>query len=279
MNGFLAVTAGLLALQAHDRAVADPVEQDREWTEHYDVSAPVPVLEIRNIWGDVRVLPGPDGEITLAAHEHRSAPNQALFERSLEVLDLDIEADANHVSAVVGGREERWYHQDPCRACRVEFQFEVHVPVHALVKATTVNDGRVEISGIHGRITAGNVNGPVSVSDVDDCESVESVNGDVTLGFHTAPSADCHIETINGDIRMLVPGSAGLDVALILGNGRMTTEFPVDPLALPARVEHTEKDGRHLYRIEQPAGVRLAGGGPKFSIASMNGNLRIQKTQ
>lgn len=279
MNRFLALSAGLLALQANGRAVADPVEQGREWTEHYAVTAPVPALEIRNIWGDVRVLPGPDGQITLAAREHRSAPNQALFERSLEVLNLDIEADGNHVSAVVGGREERWYHQDPCRGCRAGFQFVAHVPVHALVKVTTVNDGRVEISGIHGRISAGNVNGPVSVSDLDDCESVESVNGDVTLGFRIAPSIDCHIETINGDIRMLVPGSAGLDVALILGNGHMTTEFPVDPLVLPARVEHTEKDGRHLYRIEQPAGVRLAGGGPTFSIDSMNGNLRIQKTQ
>jgi len=279
MNRLLTLSAGLLLMQAHGRALADPVEQSREWTEHYDVSAPVPSLEIRNIWGDVRVLPGPDGEITLAAREHRSAPSQDLFERSLEVLNLDIEADGNHVSVVVGGREERWYHQDPCRSCRAEFQFEVRVPAHTQVKATTVNDGRVEIAGIRGRITAGNINGPVSVSGADDCESVQSINGDVTLGFRTAPSADCQIETINGDIRVLVPASAGLDVALNLGNGHMTTGFPVDPVALPARVEHTQKDGRHLYRIEQPAGVRLAGGGPKFSIASMNGDLHIEKTK
>jgi hypothetical protein len=44
-------------------------------------------------------------------------------------------------------------------------------------------------------------------------------------------------------------------------------------------VEHRETGGRHHYRIEQAAGVRLAGGGPVFSVSSMNGDLRIQKTQ
>ena len=82
-----------------------------------------------------------------------------------------------------------------------------------------------------------------------------------------------------GYIHVQVPEGAGLDVSMDLFNGRMVSEFPVDPMALPARVDHQVSNGRHQYRIEQPAGVRIAGGGPVFTISSMNGDIKIQKTQ
>ena len=84
------------------------------------------------------------------------------------------------------------------------------------------------------------------------------------------------------DIALLdvkLPDGTGLDVALDQFNGRMVSEFPVDPFALPATVEHTTDNGGHRYRIQQSAGLRLEGGGPLFSISSLNGDVRIQKTQ
>jgi DUF4097 and DUF4098 domain-containing protein YvlB len=160
----------------------------------------------------------------------------------------------------------------------VDYQFEVRVPPNTRVYASTVNDGEVEVSDIEGQVSADNVNGAVTIRNARSCESVESVNGDVSLSFVSAPASDCRIETINGDIRLQVPGGSGLDVAMDLGNGRMTSELPVDPLAIPARVEHRESGGSHRYTIEQAAGLRLAGGGPVFSVSSLNGDLRIQKT-
>jgi hypothetical protein len=70
--------------------------------------------------------------------------------------------------------------------------------------------------------------------------------------------------------------NAGFDVAMDLFNGRLLTQLPVNPLAVPARVEHIETGGRHQYRIEQHAGVRIGAGGPTFTISSMNGDIRIQ---
>ena len=72
---------------------------------------------------------------------------------------------------------------------------------------------------------------------------------------------------------------AGLVVAMDLVNGRMTTEFDVDPLAIPAKVEHSVKGGKNRYEISQPAGIQLAGGGPTFNISSLNGEIRIQKSK
>lgn len=256
---------------------ADTVEDRREWTERFEVATAEPEIEVHNIWGDVRVLPGEEGEITLAVSEHRTAPSQGLFDRSLEVYRLDIQADGEAIVVQVGERRQSWRGMDPCRGCRVHYEFELRAPVGSRVFASTVNDGRVEVSGIRGLIRADNVNGPVAIHNASACERVESVNGEVSLSFATAPGADCRLETINGDIRLQVPRGSGFDLALDLGNGRMTSELPVDPLAIPARVEHRESGGRNVYRIEQAAGLRLAGGGPVFSVSSLNGDLRIQE--
>ena len=276
MKNFIAVTV-ILALMTTAAVAADPVTKSRVWTEIYPVTTETPRLAIRNIWGNVRVRPGKSGEISVTIDELRSAPDQKGFEDSLEALRLDIEADSNGASFLVGERSRRPAERNTCRGCRVDYQFEVLVPVGTLVDVGTVMDGRVDVAGIAGTISASNVNGPVSVSDMGDCEVLESVNGAVDLSFTRAPNQDCDIETINGDITIVMPEGTGLDVAFDLFNGRMVTDFPVEPLALPANVEHTLSNGRNRYRIQQSAGIRLEGGGSIFSISSLNGDIRIRK--
>jgi len=108
--------------------------------------------------------------------ELRSAPDQERFERSLQVIGLEITANATGVSILVGDPDKRWQHMNGCGGCRVDYQFEVEVP----------------------------------------------------------------------------PG---------------------------ATVEHTLENGHNQYRIQKMTRVRLGQGGPLFSIASMNGDVRIQKHQ
>lgn len=277
MNRILISVAALSVM--HAAAVsAEPVETQREWTERFELTTDNPVFEISNIWGNVEIMAGAEGEITMNIREHRSAPTQALFDRSQTVYGLELDADGGGVAVTVGENGQRWHGSDPCRRCRAEYQFEVYVPANTRVYASTVNDGEVMISGIVGRVSADNVNGPVTVLGATACNSLQSVNGDVNVSFSEAPGSDCDIETVNGDIHLAVPGKAGLDVSMDLFNGRVSSELPIDPLAIPARVEHTQSGSSNQYRIEQAAGIRLAGGGPVFSVSSINGDLRIQKS-
>jgi len=256
---------------------AGRVEDTKTWTDSFPVTATQPTLEIENIWGDVNVRPGKPGEIVVNVRERRSAPDQKRFDRSQETLRLNVEADDDGVALYVGNRERYWHSSDNCRGCRLDVQFDVLVPPDTQLDVSTVNDGRVDIEGISGQVSAANVNGPIAVNGLRNCDNLNSVNGEVSLGFTTPPVADCRIETINGDITLTLPDDSGLDVAMDLFNGRMLTQLPVDALALPATVEHIETAGRHQYRIEQQAGVRIGAGGPKFTISSMNGDIRIQK--
>ena len=273
------VCASFLALMASTISAAEPVVESNTWTQTYSVSAATPHLVVSNIWGNVRVRAGNAGEISVTVDEKRSAPTQRLFDRSLEMMALVTKADSDGVSLLVGGENRNWNFHNKCRGCRVDYQFEVRVPPGTEVDVGTVTDGRIDVAGVAGTISASNVNGPIYVSDLQDCEDLESVNGAVNISFALAPGQDCSIATVNGDIIVNMPAGTGLDVALDLFNGRMVTEFQVDSYAIPPAVEQSSIDGRHSYKIQQSAGLRLEGGGPTFSVSSLNGDIRFQKNQ
>ncbi len=277
MNKMIKVT-GLLMLISSTGFAAGAVEKSKSWTETFPVTSDKPSLEIDNLWGDVKVRAGKPGKIVVTIEELRSAPDQRRFDRSLETLQLNIEADDNGLALYVGNQDRDWHGRNNCRGCKVNYQFDVVVPVDTQLDVSTVNDGRIDIAGIKGRVSADNVNGPIAVAGMFNCDELNSINGEVDLAFKTTPAENCNIGTINGDITLKLPDDSGIDVAMDLFNGRMLTQLPVDSLALPAKVEHVEKNGRHHYRIEQHADVRIGAGGPTFTITSINGDIRIQKS-
>ena len=278
MKTSIVVTVALAALAVSaGRTIAAPVTEEQSWTETYVVTGSSPRLEVSNIWGSVQVRVGPPGRITASVTELRTAPDQARFERSQKRLKLEIEADASGVSFLVGDRSGRWRHRNDCHDCRVDYQFDIEVPPNAAVDVGTVMDGKVDIEGVAGTIRASNVNGPVSVAGVRDCEALNSVNGPITIGYSRAPLQDCRIETVNGDVTLLMPIDTGVDVRLDLFNGEASSELPVSPFELPATVEQIVEDSRTRYRIQQMAGIRVGAGGPTYSVASMNGDLRIRR--
>jgi hypothetical protein len=269
----------LITLLAVSDGAAAAVTDQKTWSQSFPVTAAAPRLLIDNIWGNVRVRIGSAREIAVTVDERRSAPTQELFELSKQTIFLDVQADGDGVAMVVGQHDDSTRPRvNRCRGCRVDFQFEVTVPPGTQIDVSTVTDGGIDVAG-GGPVSASNVNGPVAVKDLQDCTRIESVNGKVEVSFARAPSRDCSIKTINGDITLSVPGGTGLDAALGVMQGNVMSEFDLEPLALPAKVEQRKEDGRFVYHVEQAAGIRLGTGGPTFSIESLNGDLRIRQSK
>ncbi len=256
---------------------ATPITEEKAWTETYAVGTSTPLLEISNIWGGVRVRTGKVGEIIVSVTALRTAPSEELFHMSLQRINLDIEADSNGVSILVGDRNNRWNQMDRCRGCRVDYQFDIVVPPDSVIDVGTVMDGLVDVSGVTGVVSASNVNGSISVEKIENCASINNVNGLIKVSYTKAPVNDCDIQTVNGNITLNIPDNTSLDVTADLFNGEIESDFPVDSLSLPATVEHVVKDGRNRYRIQQLSGVRIGAGGPTYSIASINGDVRIRR--
>jgi hypothetical protein len=270
---------GLTALLACGGVLADSISEEKTAQHSYPVSSSTPRLFVRNIWGNVTVRAGDAREITVTINERRTAPTQQLFERSKEVLRLNVETSDDGVSMIVGDPNRIEGRTGMCDGCRVDYQFEISAPPDTQIDIGTVTDGRVEVTGIRGPVSAGNVNGPVAATELSNCTKINSVNGALDVQFARAPGEDCTLETINGRITLGLPPSTGLDAILSVNHGDIESDFDVEPMMLPAKIEKQERDDRYGYRIVQPAGVRLGAGGPTFTFASLNGDVRILKNK
>lgn len=268
---------GAIAMLMSSVSLAAPVSEQKTSQYTYPVSSPAPSLFVRNIWGNVTVRAGDAREITVTLTERRTAPTRASFERSKELIRLEVEASGEGVSMVVRDPHHRDGRAELCHDCRVDYHFEISAPPDTQIDVGTVTDGRVEITGIRSPVNARNVNGPVEASELSSCEKIESVNGALDVQFAQAPRTDCAIETINGGITVGLPPDSGLDAILSINHGDIESDFDVVPMTLPAKVEKQEHDDRYGYRIVQQSGVRLGAGGPTFTFASLNGDVRILK--
>ncbi len=252
------------------------VEQSDQWQQSFPVNTQTPRLKIENIWGDVRVRAGEVDEIKVSVSEHRRAPTQALFDRSLEILPLSLVADPQGVSVVVG-QANNFRRKNPCRGCQLTVQFDVTIPSGSQIEVSTVNDGKVTVDGVTGVVSARNVNGPVEVAGAQRCGRLKSINGPVRVTLTQPPNRDCELETINGDITVEMPADSSVDLALELFNGNLHSEFEVEPLATTPRVKKSRKGTTLRYQVSQAGGLRIGNGGPSFSVKSLNGDIKINK--
>jgi len=277
MKTQLAYLGASLLLAASVQA-ADVTEQN-SWQRAYPVTTGSPKLFVRNVFGNVTVRTGNIREIVVAVNERRSAPTRAELDESKKRLQLHTEATSEGASFVVEDPDRDSTRIELCRQCRVEYEFDITVPADAQVDVGTITDGRVEVTGVRGAVSARNVNGPVAVAGVAQCSQIESVNGALDVSFVRAPGNDCALKTINGDITVGLPANAGLDAMLSVTHGKLESDFDIEPLTSAPKVEREERDAGFLYRIDHKAGVRLGAGGPTFTFASLNGDVRFIKNK
>jgi hypothetical protein len=274
----LAGFVGLMTVLACTSVRAERVTEQKSWRQVYPVTSGQPRLTVHNIWGNVRVRAGAEGEIVVSASERRSAQTTEAFEKSKEQLRLEVDASPQGVSLIVIHPERR-DRIDVCQGCSLEYQFDISVPPDALIDVRTVTDGRVDVSGIRGPVTAGNVNGAVAVSGLDECSNIESVNGTLEVVFARIPAGNCNLKTINGEITVGLPAGTGLEAIVDLGHGQIESDFDVDAMTLPVRVEKSRQQDHWRYRVQKSAGLRVGAGGPTFTFASLNGDVRILKNK
>lgn len=266
--------ASLMALSS---IAAAEVSEQNAWQRAYPVTNSKPKLFVRNVFGNVSVRAGNAKEIVVAVSERRSAPTRAALDEAKERLQLHTEATSEGVSFVVEDPNQGSVRTELCRQCRIEYEFDITVPAETQVDVGTVTDGRVDVMGVRGAVSARNVNGPVAVAGLAQCSQIESVNGALDVSFTRAPDKDCALKTINGDITLGLPANAGLDAMLSVTHGELRSDFDIEPLAATPTVDREERDSGSLYRIDQKAGVRLGAGGPTFTFASLNGDVRFVK--
>lgn len=158
------------------------------------------------------------------------------------------------------------------------FTFTVKVPFNSTVTASTVNDGEVTITGVHGAVSADNVNGAIAINDVHEVMEAETVNGNVNITYGPQPVAGGSFKTINGDININFPQLPDTEVTFKTMNGDLYTNVDQVSLLKPEVTKVLNKDDNSTtYKIEKVTPVRIGKGGTRMSFETLNGDVTIKK--
>jgi hypothetical protein len=245
------------------------------------------VLKIHNSNGRTKVMgeDRPDIEVTTFKTARAESPEaatslldeiQLVFQETGEGLALDVEIPG------------KWNRRGSANLC-------VKLPKQMMVAVTAVN-GRVDVQGICGSVTARSSNGSATVANIVGDVSVATSNAKVCChcieGSLIARSSNGKIEidehcgsidasTSNGLIRATIEGIGKGGVTLATSNGRIVLDLPEQIDAdVDLRVDNgVIRNERELCKKMRDTGGRvlgrLGGGGPLIKLRTSNGSISL----
>lgn len=119
--------------------------------------------------------------------------------------------------------------------------------------------GNVDARGVNGRVDARTSGGSIELLDVRGPVRAETSGGSVRARFGAAPEGT--LRTSGGNVDVVLPAGAGIDLEARTSGGRITIE---PPLRLDGSQSRDRVEGR------------LQGGGPRLELRTSGGNIRIR---
>jgi hypothetical protein len=241
-------------------------------------------LIVDNLYGKIVVVGGAGDRIEMVAEEIIDADDQTALARAQREVALDVRRGDGYVELYVDGpfrerdrrrRWEGWRHER--LPYEVRYELELRVPAAVALRLSTV-DGDISVRDVRGDFEIEGVNGSVELSGAGGSGRVRSVNGRLLAEFAASPRADVGFETVNGAIEVGLPPDLSADLAFKTLNGKMLTEFDFRPLPAAAPSEEV-RDGMRVIRADGWSTVRVAAGGPRMSFETLNGTIRVRRTQ
>lgn len=156
--------------------------------------------------------------------------------------------------------------------------YSVRVPYQLNLRVSTVNGGAVLVQDVRGLLSAGNVNGPITLRHVRGTTQAHTVNGNVEADYLANPPGASSYHTLNGHIKVHYPADFAADLHFQSLHGELYTDFSTATV-LPARVTQNQQgrgDGT-VYQFTEQTTVRLGKGGPEVRFETLNGDVTITK--
>jgi hypothetical protein len=160
--------------------------------------------------------------------------------------------------------------------------FIVQVPLRTNLKLRVINGGPLTVDGVDGDIEADNINGSITLTNVAGSVVAHSTNGEVKASLtRVADGKAMAFTTVNGNVDVTLPASAGGNLSLRSMHGEVYTDFDLQltpPSASPV-VRDGRPGGRYRIEIDRAIYGTLNGGGPDFELRTLNGNVYVRRRQ
>ncbi len=220
-------------------------------TETVKASGVLRSLTVKGVSGEVEATAGTSfaATVVLTARaetkeraEKLLAETKVVFENDRGDLFLAARGPGSQV-VVVDGKKRLQTHQGGNEKGRVEARYQIIVPAGVSLDVSTVN-GAIVTKAVAAEQQLKTVNGAIDVSGARRGLKVKTVNGAVHAACSELPAdAGVDAETVNGDVVVVLPPTAGFKLSAKTTNGTISSTF-----ALPARAGEGEKEIRIAVR-------------------------------
>jgi len=206
-------------------------------------------VSLKNVHGDVTIRGWDKNEVDLKATKRGPASN----------LDLvEIEMDSTPSRLAVESKYPRFHNN-----LDVSVTYELSVPKSALLDEISNVNGGLDISGIEGRMRINTVNGSADIAGSKSTLEAKTVNGNITAKWTEFPKeGDVQIQTINGQLKLQLPGSVNADIEASSLNGSIHTDYPI-----------TVESGF----ISKKLHGKIGAGGVRINLKTINGAIDISR--
>jgi hypothetical protein len=242
----LAIAPKLSGARVQDNRFGDELRERDEMNQTYEF-APGATIEVSGINGPVEIDTA--SSTTAVVHIIRSANTQE------DLAHHRILVDHSSSSLVVHGEE------DHSRA-KVRQHVMLTVPRAASLKVSGVN-GRVKAGEFDGPATISGINGRVEVGQAIGYSTITGINGAINITLARLGERGLHMSGINGSIDLKFADELNADLEVSSINGQVYTELP--NVTMQGKWSPTNFH------------ARIGSGGAPITISGVNGRIKLGK--
>jgi DUF4097 and DUF4098 domain-containing protein YvlB len=179
-------------------------------------------VKLDNLNGIVRISTWDRAEVQV------DAVKIAETEAELEEVKIEIDSKPEHIRIHTKYPTTKWSLWKRNNSTTVEY--DLKVPVHAVLEHIENVNGRIEIEGVQGRVHASTVNGKMSLNGLAADADLDSVNGSILVMFDNLEAVHrASLKTVNGRVSLTLPPDGNAELSAHTLNGRISSGLDVAP--------------------------------------------------
>ncbi len=254
IGAILGAICALLLTAAAQGAVLDERYRE-EFHQTYPLAATGRV-SLDNINGDVKITGWDRNEVKLDAV--KSADEKEKLPRIQ--IQVDAQPDAIHIKTKYLDCEDHGCHNPG------SVEYTLMVPRGARVDRIGLVNGSLVLDQLSGEVRAASVNGRVTGTNLGGRTELSTVNGEVGAAFTPARmknTESVRLHSVNGRVEVTIPSDASVEITAHTLNGHISNDFDL-PVSRPRYGPGSRMEGR------------LADGGARFELETVNGSIAIR---
>ncbi len=148
----------------------------------------------------------------------------------------------------------------------VRVDYRLRVPRQVRLDHLRTVEGDIHVRDVEGSVDARTLNGSIEGLDVTGRVLASAINGNVAVSFRALPerTAPLRLETLNGNVDLVLPASANADLELSTVAGRVEGNYVFVASAIPG-------DNTRRARVGQ--------GGVLVRLRTVRGNIRLAERE